>query len=346
MDLDPSANTLTINVNAVNDAPAGTNTALTTPEDTAHTFTAADFGFTDPNDTPPNTLQSVLITTLPAAGTITLSGVGITAGTEIPVANIGNLVFTPAANGSGSPYTSFTFQVRDDGGTADGGVDLDPSANTITVNVTAVNDAPSGTNTTVTTDEDVQYIFTVANFGFTDPNDTPANTLQSVVITTLPAVGSLTLSGSPFAAGTEITAANITAGNLRHLSPPNAFGSPFTTFTFQVRDNGGTASGGVDLDPSANTMTINVNPVNDGPTVLNESFDVLGNTELRVDMTAGTTPHTSETTTGATAVEGVLDNDGDPEGDPFAVTGILVRVGKFPVSSCQFKVEFLQLSYD
>src|SRR5688572_33352185 len=101
----------------------------------------------------------------------------------------------------------------------------------------------------------------------------------------------------------------------------NASGTPYTTFTFQVRDNGGTASGGVNLDPTANTMTVNVNPVNDPPTVLGEIFDVLGNTELRVDMAAGTTPHTSETTTGPTAVVGVLDNDSDPvEGDAFSVT--------------------------
>ena len=45
----------------------------------------------------------------------------------------------------------FTFQVQDDGGTANGGVDLDQSANTITINVTSVNDAPAGTDKTVTT---------------------------------------------------------------------------------------------------------------------------------------------------------------------------------------------------
>ena len=57
----------------------------------------------------------------------------------MPVADItaNKLDYTPAANASGSPYTTFTFQVQDDGGTASGGVDLDQSANTITVNVTA-----------------------------------------------------------------------------------------------------------------------------------------------------------------------------------------------------------------
>ena len=49
--------------------------------------------------------------------------------------------------------------MQDNGGTASGGVDLDQSPNTITVNVAAVNDAPSGADKTVTTNEDTQHIF-------------------------------------------------------------------------------------------------------------------------------------------------------------------------------------------
>ena len=44
----------------------------------------------------------------------------------------------PTANN----YDSFTFQVVDDGG----GSDTDLSANTMTVNVSSVNDAPAGTD--------------------------------------------------------------------------------------------------------------------------------------------------------------------------------------------------------
>ena len=87
-------------------------------------------------------------------------------------------MFTPAANANGTGYASFTFQVQDNGGTANGGVDLDQTANTMTINVTAVNDAPAGTDNTVTADEDTAYIFAAADFGFTDPNDTPANALR------------------------------------------------------------------------------------------------------------------------------------------------------------------------
>src|SRR6185436_3159480 len=91
-----------------------------------------------------NALLAVKITTIPsaAAGTLTDDGVAVTAGQLVSVDDINNnkLVFTPAANANGSPEASFTFQVQDDGGTANGGVDLDQTANTMTINVTSVND--------------------------------------------------------------------------------------------------------------------------------------------------------------------------------------------------------------
>jgi hypothetical protein len=56
---------------------------------------------------------------------------------------VGGLAFAPSPNANGSPYTTFSFQVQDDGGTANGGVDLDPTPKTMTINVTPVNDAPT-----------------------------------------------------------------------------------------------------------------------------------------------------------------------------------------------------------
>src|SRR5204862_7594948 len=123
------------------------------------------------------------------------NGVAVSAGQFISVADItaGKLVFTPAANATGSAEASFTFQVQDDGGTGNGGVDLDQSPNTMTINVTGVNDAPAGANKTIAILEDHSYTFTVADFGFSDPNDSPANNLLAVKITTLPSAGSGTL---------------------------------------------------------------------------------------------------------------------------------------------------------
>jgi hypothetical protein len=56
----------------------------------------------------------------------------VTAGQSVTTADIGNnlLVFTPAANGSGSPYASLTFQVQHDG---------------LRTTFFRLNDAPAGT---------------------------------------------------------------------------------------------------------------------------------------------------------------------------------------------------------
>ena len=123
-----------------------------------------------------------------------------------------DMVFTPAVNGNGSPYASFTFQVQDNGGTANGGVNLDPSPNTVAINVTSVNNAPAGTNNTVTTLEDTSYTFSTVDFGFTDPNDSPPNNFSRVKITTLPSAGTLTLGGNAVNAGDFVPPNAVAAG--------------------------------------------------------------------------------------------------------------------------------------
>ncbi|WP_230182822.1 Ig-like domain-containing protein [Aquabacterium sp. CECT 9606] len=274
VDLDTTPRTMTVDVTAVNDAPAGTNKTVTTNEDTAYTFTAADFGFTDVSDSPANTLLGVKITTLPGAGSLTLNGVAVTAGQVISVANInsGLLKFTPTANANGTGYASFTFQVQDNGGTANGGVDLDATPRTMTVDVTAVNDAPSGANRTVTTLEDAAYVFSLTDFGFTDISDSPANALLAVKITTTPGAGTLTLNGLAVNAGAFVLASDIAGGLLVFTPAAGVSGQPYADFTFQVQDNGGTADGGVDLDASANTMTVNVtSAVNQAPAGLSNT---------------------------------------------------------------------------
>lgn len=122
-----------------NNPPAGTDKTVTMAENGSYAFTTADFGFDDPDDDPADALMAVKIATLPGAGSLTNDATPVAANDSITAADItaGKLVFTPAAGGSGSPYTSFTFQVQDDGGTDNGGVDLDQSANTMTIDVTA-----------------------------------------------------------------------------------------------------------------------------------------------------------------------------------------------------------------
>src|SRR5204862_6064155 len=94
-----------------------------------------------------------------------------------------------------------------------GGVDLDQSANTLTFDVTSVNDAPSGANNTVSLLEDGVYTVAAADFGFSDVAD--GNALQAVKITTLPANGRPDERRVGDAAGQQVSAADINHGPLK-----------------------------------------------------------------------------------------------------------------------------------
>ena len=120
-------------------ASDGTVTAV---EDTAHTFTAASFSYSDTDNDP---LVSVKIIELPAAGALTLNGTAIPS-TDLPktvtAAELteNKLTYSPPTNANGTGYASFKFKVND--GTADSA-----SEYFMTINVTAVNDPATGAPT-------------------------------------------------------------------------------------------------------------------------------------------------------------------------------------------------------
>lgn len=127
-----NSNTVTrnITVTAVNDAPTGGNETVSTNEDTQKVFAAGDF--TNYNDAEGNALASIEITSLETAGALKCSGVDVVVS---DICAVGNLAFDPAANANGSPYATFGFKVND-------GTVSSSASYTMTINVTAVNDAP------------------------------------------------------------------------------------------------------------------------------------------------------------------------------------------------------------
>src|SRR5438445_509228 len=215
-----------INVTAINHAPAGTDKTVSFLEDGTYTFTATDFGFSDPNDPPANSRQAVKITSPPLAGTLKDNGVAVTTGQFVPVADItGNkLVFTPAANANGSHCESFPFHVRDDGLTANGGVDLDQSPNTMTINVTAINPAPAGTHKSVTSLKTAPSTSAATDFGFSDHNYTPANALHSFPTRRSSDLGTLKDNGVAVTTGQFVPVADITSNKLVFTPAANANG--------------------------------------------------------------------------------------------------------------------------
>src|SRR6185295_60430 len=140
-----------------NDAPLGVDHSFTIFEDEVRVLTVADFSFTEIDPTEANQLLEVKIVDLPTAGTIYYDAdgtggndpVAISAGDTFTAAdlNAGLLTYVPDLNENGPGYASFTYQVRDDGGNAHGGFDTDPVPNTITIDVTPVNDEPTLTAT-------------------------------------------------------------------------------------------------------------------------------------------------------------------------------------------------------
>ena len=123
---------------------------------------------------------------------------------------------------------------------------------------TSATRAPVGASNTIVTLSTSTYAYKTADFGFTDPNNTPANSLAAVEITTLPTAGTLTDNGTAVAVNQFVSAADISAGNLVYTPPANANGSTNASFTFQVQSTGSTANGGVNVDPTARTMTMNI----------------------------------------------------------------------------------------
>jgi VCBS repeat-containing protein len=458
---------IAITVNSVNDEPEGADKTASLGEDGTYILATADFGFSDAIDG--DAFAGVVLTTLPAAGTLLLNNVAITvAGTFVSATDIANnlLTFQPAADQSGTGYAGFTFQVRDAGGTANGGVDTDQSANSFTFDVAAVNDAPvnsvpgaqnidedtfitfnagngnlisisdvdagsanvtvtlamtagqltlsttaglsfsngdglddtsmtfsgtiaainaaldgllfeptindhnddvltittndggasggaaqqdvdtvdiiidsvndapSGTDTTVTASEDDPYVFTAADFGFTDPAD--GNAFSAVSIMTFPAAGTLFLDSdgpggaapvdlSTLGAGAFVSVADINAGHLYFQPVADQFGANYASFTFKVQDDGGTGNGGVDLDPSANTMTIDVEPDNLAPVVdLDAGAGGIDDTNIYVEQGApsgiGVDIAVSDPDAGDN-IEGAIVEISDPEtGDVLTVS--------------------------
>ena len=172
----------------------------------------------------------------------------------------------PTTNGSSSSRT-VSWQVTD--ANSDGAGAENSSSVTSTINITASNDAPTSSNGTVSVTELVSYSLQASDFNFSDVDS--GDTLAKIKIVTLPANGSLTLSGNAVTAGDEILIADINAGNLKYThSDHTTIGNSYTSFTYKVNDS--------QIDSvSAYTLTINVSAdtfISDGTQYLSQSKTV------------------------------------------------------------------------
>ncbi len=200
------------------------------------------------------------------------------------------LNYTPNANYCNNPpgttLDTFTYALTPGG-----------SSTTVTMTVTCVDDNPVAVadNATVNEDSGANPINVLAND--TDIDGGP-KTVGSV---TQPANGTVVITGG----STGLSY----APNANYCNNPP--GTTPDTFTYTLTPGS-----------SSTTVTMTVTCVNDPPVAGNDTFDTIGNTELRVDLAAqASPPNVAEATGPGTGVRG---NDSDPvENDPFAVTSIV-----------------------
>ena len=157
-----------------NNLPTSRSGRVTATEDTAFTLSERNFAFSDGDSG--DTLASVKITELPAAGkgTLTLDNTAITSSAlpkTVTKADLdaGKLKYSPPDNANGSRYASFKFKVND--GTADS-----TDAHTMTISVTAVNDPATG-RPTISGTTTVGLTLTASTSGISD-RDGPPNTFR------------------------------------------------------------------------------------------------------------------------------------------------------------------------
>ena len=290
-----SSVTFTITLDPVNDAPSFTGGANQTVLEDSGAQTVAGWA-TNISAGPANESGQSLTFSVVSNSNPSLFSAGPA------IAADGTLTYTPAANASGS--ATIVIHLQDNGGTANGGADTSATYS-FTITVTPVNDAPSFTSGgDVTVNEDSgAYSAAWATAISAGPNES-GQTLNFVVSNTNNALFSAQPAISP-------------SGVLTFTPAANAFGT--ATISVTLHDNGGTANGGADTSATVN-FVITVTSVNDGPTAGNDFFETFGNTEIRVDLGAVSTPHVLATTPSGT---GVLHNDTDPENDPYSITSIV-----------------------
>ncbi len=256
------AYTMTIDVTEVNDAPTAEGKTVTTKDDEPYAFRVEDFRFSDVDAD--DRLSQVQITEMDEPGTLALNGTKVTSGQYVSVDEIvaGNLTFTPDDGESGAGYSGFLFKVVDSKDLAS------EQAYQMSIDVTKDNIPPTAGDNTITTNEDTEYIFTPANFKFYD-EDT-GDTLQAVRIVKPATAGVLMFDGEPLDIEEtgSISVSDIAARKLSFKPNDDANGDGYANFLFKVSDNNAAFSA------NAYTMTVNVTPVQDAPTSVDNTVKV------------------------------------------------------------------------
>ncbi|TRO14970.1 DUF4347 domain-containing protein, partial [Ectopseudomonas mendocina] len=262
-----------VSVTAVNDAPEiAAPASITVTEDVPSAITGISFSDVDAGSADVTVTLSISSGTLSATsgGAVTVGGTASALTLTGSIANINsfiagsNLSFTTAANATAD--VTLTVNINDGGNTGNG---VALSANeTITLQVTAVNDAPTiVAPVTIVVTEDVPGALTGISFADVDAGSSNVTVTFSVPSGTLSATsaGSVTVSGTASALTLTGSLADINAfiaaSGVSFTTASNATAN--VTLTVSIDDGSNSGSGGAQTDTT--TVTLTVTAVNDAP---------------------------------------------------------------------------------
>jgi hypothetical protein len=303
-----TADTVTINVAAVNDDPtaSGVPTDLTVTEDTQGNVDLSLVALADVDS------ANITLTLAASAGTFATpaDGAGVGGGVTENLVNsttitllgapsdintyldtASNIQYTAASNANGNDVATISLSVNDGDGSGNVGV------GTVNVDVTAVNDAPAVATlpAAVTVTEDTQSSIDLSAAAFSDIDSaaitvtltasagtfaTPADGagVGGGVTETLVNSTTITLVG----AAADINTYLDTATNIQYTAAANVSGNAAATMTVVANDGDGSG------DVSLGTVNINVTAVNDAPAVatLPAAVTVTEDTLSNIDLSA------------------------------------------------------------
>lgn len=213
--LDSNVASINVSITAVNDAPVADNASLSTSEDIMLN------GILTASDVEADSLSYSIVSN------------GVKGNVQLTNAATGAYTYTPNANANGAD--SFSFKVNDG--------QLDSNIATVSVNITAVNDAPVAVATNLITDENV------AQNGLLLANDTDGDALSYAIINNA-------------SKGTAVIT-NASTGAYTYTPSANAMGAD--SFTFKVND-------GL-LDSNVATVMVNIILVNVAPVASNSTLN-------------------------------------------------------------------------
>jgi hypothetical protein len=242
------SSTVAVTITAVPDAPDSADQTVTIAEDSTYTFKPADFTFTDGDVG--DSLQYVDFSA-PSLGTLSLNGTTIAVfpvRVSLTQLTNGALTFQPALNGAGPDYATVDFAVSD-------GQLSDATPNTITFDVTPVNDAIvlSGTSlpdqmlvdgetgTAITTAQAFSDTDSaVANYAFTGaPAGLQIDATTGVISASAAGVDHLASANSPYTVAVTATSTDgtaVTTSFLIAVTNPAPVSTPGGDFVYNDGD--------------------------------------------------------------------------------------------------------------